>query len=59
MTTLADLEDGMPDDVPADASPDYRALPRAVRDLHPHEGWLWLSDGEKAALVQTECEPQE
>jgi hypothetical protein len=36
----------------------YEALPRAVKDLYTREQWLWLSDNEKATLVQreTECE---
>lgn len=47
-----------PDYVPAGAPDDYKGLPRSVRDLHPLEGWQWLSDAEKGRLVQTETEPE-
>lgn len=39
-------------------NPEYDALPRPVRDLHPLDGWMWLSEGEKARLIQTETEPE-
>lgn len=35
----------------------YDQLPKGVKDEHPYEGWLWLSDAEKARLVQSETEP--
>lgn len=35
----------------------YDELPEGIKTtLSPRE-WLWLSDGEKARLVQTETEP--
>lgn len=36
---------------------EYDALPRGVKDLHPYEGWQWLSSDQKAALTQSETEP--
>ena len=38
---------------------DYDGLPAAIRaDLTLNE-WLWLSDYDKATLVQRMCEPEE
>lgn len=37
----------------------YNELPTAVRQYYTREQWLWLSDTEKATLVQRECEPEE
>lgn len=36
----------------------YAELPASIQALYTREQWLWLSDGEKATLVQreTECE---
>ena len=48
------LEDGSV----ATGNADYDALPRAVKDMHPIEGWLWLSEAQKGALIQTETEPE-
>lgn len=48
------LEDG----TPATGHADYDALPRSIKDQHSLEGWLWLSGEQKAALVQTETEPE-
>jgi hypothetical protein len=36
----------------------YAALPEAVRVAYSEEQWLWLSDREKAQLVQRECDPE-
>lgn len=36
---------------------DYQALPDAVRALYSYETYLWLSDADKARLVQLETEP--
>lgn len=40
-----------------DAS-EYEALPEAIKNLYTLEQYLWLSDDEKARLVQTETEPE-
>ena len=35
----------------------YDKLPASVKATMTREGWMWLSDREKADLVITECEP--
>jgi hypothetical protein len=35
----------------------YDELPEIIRHLYTPQQWLWLSDGQKARLVQSECEP--
>jgi hypothetical protein len=36
----------------------YAELPRSIRDNTTPEQYLWLSDAEKARLVQTDTEPE-
>lgn len=36
----------------------YEDLPEAVRQYYSREEYLWLSDEEKARLVQSETEPE-
>lgn len=36
---------------------DYQALPEAIRAMYSFEQYLWLSDREKAQLIQAETEP--
>lgn len=36
---------------------EYDGLPEGIRAYYTYEQYLWLSDGEKAALIQTETEP--
>jgi hypothetical protein len=36
---------------------DYQALPESIRAYYSFEQYLWLSDLEKARLIQTETEP--
>lgn len=55
---MPDLHNEPGDYVPPDAVGDYKALPRAIRDLHPYEGWQWLSEAEKGRLVRSETEPE-
>lgn len=50
--------DVLPDGTFATGNPDYDALPRAVKDMHSLEGWLWLTGEQKAGLVETETEPE-
>lgn len=38
--------------------PDYLRLPEVIQREYTPEQWLWLSDAEKARLVQTETEPE-
>ena len=35
----------------------YSELPTCVRQYYTREQWTWLSDAEKASLVQRETEP--
>jgi hypothetical protein len=36
---------------------DYQELPDMIRASYSPQEWLWLSDREKAMLIQTETEP--
>lgn len=36
---------------------DYVELPESIRALYSFEQYLWLSDFEKARLIQAETEP--
>lgn len=36
----------------------YGELPDAIRAIYTEKEWLWLSDAEKATLVQRETEPE-
>lgn len=38
--------------------PEYHALPQSIKDSHTLKEWLWLSDHQKATLVQRETEPE-
>lgn len=44
----------IPDAPPND---EYSTLPESIRALYSREEYLWLSDGQKARLVQRETEP--
>lgn len=48
----------LPDGTRPSGNREYDALPRAIKDLHPLEGWLWLSGEEKAGLIQSETDPE-
>jgi hypothetical protein len=37
---------------------DYDRLPECVKMIYTREQWLWLSDVQKAQLVQSETEPE-
>lgn len=37
---------------------DYERLPEPIKMSYTRAEWLWLSDYEKARLVQQECEPE-
>lgn len=50
--------DFLPDGTTPTGHKDYDALPRGVKDLHPLDGWAWLSDEQKAGLIQSETEPE-
>lgn len=37
---------------------EYDELPEAIKHTMDYQGWAWLSDGEKARLIQSETEPE-
>lgn len=37
---------------------DYDQLPESIKALYTQEQYLWLSDDEKATLIQRETEPE-
>lgn len=37
---------------------DYDQLPEPIKQVYSQAQYLWLSDAEKAALVDQECEPE-
>lgn len=39
------------------APKDYEALPECIKAQLSVKEWLWLSDAEKANLIQSETEP--
>lgn len=41
------------------ARDEYNALPAAIKACYSFEQYLWLSDREKALLVQAETEPEQ
>lgn len=38
---------------------EYDALPESIRMLYTWEQYLWLSDAQKAELIQRETEPDQ
>ena len=40
------------------AQDDYEQLPEPIKMIYTRTEYLWLSDAEKADLVQRECEPE-
>lgn len=44
-----------PDNEPDDA---YKSLPEPIKLVYSRAEWLWLSDAQKARLVDEECEPE-
>ncbi len=40
------------------ASDPYEQLPEAVRQYYSRSEYLWLSDGQKAHLIENETEPE-
>jgi hypothetical protein len=41
-----------------DTKDEYSELPESIRMNYTREEYLWLSDHEKATIVQRECEPE-
>lgn len=42
----------------SDGESDYDRLPEPVKMIYTQQEYLWLSDAEKANLIQQECEPE-
>lgn len=42
----------------ATASDPYDQLPEAIRQYYSRNEYLWLSDDQKAHLIETETEPE-
>lgn len=40
------------------AQDDYEQLPEPIKMIYTRVEYLWLSDTEKAGIVQRECEPE-
>ena len=40
------------------ASDPYEQLPEAIRQYYSRQEYLWLSDAEKAHLIENETEPE-
>jgi len=38
--------------------PDYDQLPEVIKTVYSHKEYAWLSDDEKARLIETECNPE-
>lgn len=38
---------------------DYKNLPACIKALYTETQYLWLSEDEKARLIQTETEPED
>lgn len=49
--TIADVERETGND-------DYAKLPECVQQYYSREEFLWLSEEQKAGLIQAECEPE-
>lgn len=37
---------------------DYDRLPQAIKDVYARHEYQWLTEGQKARLIQTETEPE-
>lgn len=37
---------------------DYAQLPEPIKQIYSRAEYLWLSDEEKARLIEQECEPE-
>ena len=37
---------------------DYDQLPEPIKAIYKPYEWLWLTDEQKANLIQQECEPE-
>lgn len=46
------------DDLPPTGQAEYDKLPPAIKHLYTPKQFAWLSDAEKATLVQRETEPE-
>lgn len=37
---------------------DYACLPESIKSIYSRQEYLWLSEKQKADLIQQECEPE-
>lgn len=37
---------------------DYACLPESIKSIYSRQEYLWLSEQQKADLIQQECEPE-
>lgn len=37
---------------------DYDQLPEPIKQIYTRQEYLWLSDADKSALIDQECEPE-
>ena len=37
---------------------EYMQLPEVIRFIYTRSEWLWLTDEQKARLIDRECEPE-
>lgn len=37
---------------------EYAALPEPIKEIYTRQEYLWLSDEQKANLIDQECEPE-
>ena len=37
---------------------EYAALPEPIKEIYTRQEYLWLSDEQKASLIDQECEPE-
>lgn len=46
------------DELPGEGKDDYDLLPEPIKLSHTRKEFLWLSDTQKAKLIDQECEPE-
>jgi hypothetical protein len=49
----------LPDGTVATGDARYDALPRAIKDSHPYDGWAWLGANQQDRIEQTDTEPEQ
>lgn len=51
------MSSAMADSLPTPSDP-YDQLPECIRQYYSRSEYLWLSDDQKAHLIESECEPE-